>query len=64
MYCFKSDEKINKIVRLPEAQEIELLTIKSDNNKLGQYNAIKLEDCVDEEVYSNENLKEYEDDSK
>ena len=51
-------------MRLPEAQEVELLTIKSDDNKLGQYSAIKLEDCVDEEVYSNEKLEEYKDDSK
>ena len=51
-------------MRLPKEIEVELLTVKSDDNEIGQYTALEIKDCISEEVYSNDNLTEYKDGSK
>ena len=44
--------------------EEELLTVKTEENEMGEFKALDLLNCVDKEMYSNDNLKEYRDQSK
>merc|ERR1719454_1266443 len=60
----ETDEKINKknkVMRLPEGDEMDIMA--NDNEDVGSFTQINLDDCISEEVYSPDEVKDYKEES-